>query len=306
MIYIFTALYYEAQSLILHYNLKKNPEHTHFEVFCNEEAGICVTVTGTGEIAAATAVGSICALHGAGAGDYLVNLGSCAVVAAAEYGQIFLCNKLMEKETGKTFYPDILYCHDFPEAEIVTGMKVLNVPESPERGEIPGAGGGTAETISDAVLYDMEAAGIYQAGACFFAPHRMSFLKIVSDAGDAKNVTPEQIRSLMEEKKACIVSYIDLLCRVDRENRKLTESRTAHGFMSGTGEVKDGMLERLCDDLHCSAVMRSSVQQYFRYCELAGIDCETVVFGMYEDGRLPCRDKREGKVRFEELKRELL
>lgn len=305
MIYIFTALYHEAQSLIVHYNLKKASEHTRFQVFCNEETGICLTVTGAGEIAAAAAVGSICAWYGVGAGDFLLNLGTCAAVAAAERGQIFLCSKLVEQETGKTFYPDILYRHELPEAELVTGMKVFKGRKAQDMEAESGTGIFTGETVLDAILYDMEGAAVYQAGAYYFAPHRMSFLKVVSDTGDVEKVTSEQVGHLMEEKKEHIISYIELLHRATEEEQ-LKKSGAAFGIGDGQDEEKDSIMEKLCTDLHCSAVMRSLVQQYFRYCELSGIDIAAVIRGMYEDGRLPCRDKREGKVRFEELKRELL
>lgn len=304
MIYIFTALYHEAHGLISHYGLKKDPQSTRFQVFTNEENGVCLAITGAGEIAAATAVGSICTGYGAGEGDFLVNLGTCAAVGGMQgnvRGQIFLCHKLTEAETGRTFYPDILYRHAFPEAEIVTGRKLLHASN-------------TERTFgSGAVLYDMEAAAVYQAGAYFFAPHRMSFLKVVSDAGEAGEVSAEQIGRLMEENREQVVSYIDMLRRAGEAEQKNGRKDADCDFAEGTGQpdradqsADQDFLEKLCADLHCSAAMRSSVRQYFRYCRLSGIDFAAAAGSMYEDGRLPCQDKREGKERFEELKRKLI
>ena len=56
MIYLFTALYAEAQCVIAHYKLKKDTAHTHFQLFENEELKIRLILTGAGNIAAACAV----------------------------------------------------------------------------------------------------------------------------------------------------------------------------------------------------------------------------------------------------------
>lgn len=333
MIYIFTALYHEAHSLISHYNLKKDTANPRFQVFGSEDDEILLTVTGVGEIAAAAAVASICTGRQPGRGDFLINIGTCAAGADENHGdvgksrenrnlcgQMFLCNKLIEQETGKTFYPDMLYQHEFEEGCVITGrnlwMRHGGAEESicgmQVRKHMESAVSGDSAEIRNhsvglqQVLYDMESAAIYQSGAYFFAPHQMSFLKIVSDNGDADGVSPEQVGRLMEENREKIVSYIDALRRVGEEERKLKNSMMLPQEKQGAAENKPDMLDRLCADLHCTAVMRASVQQYFRYLALSGTDYDRMIKQMYEDGRLPCRDKREGKVRFEELKRELL
>ena len=48
MIYLFTALYAEAQCVIAHYKLKKDTAHTHFQLFENEELKIRLILTGAG------------------------------------------------------------------------------------------------------------------------------------------------------------------------------------------------------------------------------------------------------------------
>lgn len=316
LIYIFTALYHEAHCFISYYNLKRDAADTRFQVFCSEDGEICLTVTGAGEIAAAAAVASICTGRQPGRGDFLINIGICAAAG----GQIFLCNKITEQETGRTFYPDMLYQHDFAEGCVITGrnlwMRQAGTEESvcgmQIRKHIESAVGedcAEIRNLSDGlqqVLYDMEAAAIYQAGAYFFAPHQMSFLKIVSDDGNADGVSPERVEHLMEENTEKIVSYIGTLHRAGEREREVGKDRTFPGLLPKTAEDEADMSDRLCADLHCTAVMRVSVQQHLRYCELSGTDYIGVVRRMYEDGRLPCRDKREGKMRFEELKRELL
>lgn len=187
MIYVMMALYQEAHGLIRELELKKNTAYAPFEVFDNESAGIRLVVTGVGEIAAAAATAAVCARDGADASDFLINIGCCATgcckpadrgmdsccaaaegaaggceivdrgmdsgsgaANAAQIGDLYLCHKITEQATGKTFYPDILYRHPWKERELVTGMQPLQ------------------RTAAQGVLYDMEAAAVYQAGIRFF------------------------------------------------------------------------------------------------------------------------------------------
>ncbi len=145
MIYVMMALYQEAHGLIRELELKKNTAYAPFEVFDNESAGIRLVVTGVGEIAAAAATAAVCARDGADAADFLVNIGCCAAggckpadrgmdsccaaaegadsccepadrdmdsgygeANAAQIGDLYVCHKITEQATGKTFYPDIL------------------------------------------------------------------------------------------------------------------------------------------------------------------------------------------------------
>ena len=175
MIYLVTALYCEAQMFIEHFSLKKVMENTRFQQFASESGQILLTVSGVGEIAAASAVSSVCAKDLPGSDDFLMNVGICA----AQGGQdgIFLIHKLTEQTTGKTFYPDMLYRHGFNEAELVTGMTVWKRHNSGRTADGVQLSGQDAAAdgvrLSERCLYDMEAAGVYQAGAYFFAPHQM-------------------------------------------------------------------------------------------------------------------------------------
>lgn len=286
MIYLFTALYCEAAVFIRQLHLEKNLENTWFQEFTNETSGIRLTITGVGGIAAAAAVGSICTKYKPGGEDVLLNIGTCAHKEGSS--GIFVCNKLIEQTTGKTFYPDILYSHDFEEETIVTGM----LPQNCERN-----GAGTSAMILDGNLYDMEAAAIYQAGSYFFGPHQMVFLKVVSDDGRAKEISEKQVEDLMESCQDRLFDFITQLSVMFHENdRKKSCAR----------QDMELMTERLCRDMHCSKAMRDLVEQHIHYLSLSGTDWSFVIQNMYREGLLPCKDKREGKQCFEELKRRLL
>lgn len=298
MIYVVTALYQEAHGFIRELELKKNTAYAPFEVFDNENAGIRLVVTGVGEIAAAAVVAAVCARDGADAADFLINIGCCAAggcepadrdmdsrcvaAHAAQIGDLYVCHKITEQATGKTFYPDILYRHPWKERELVTGMQPL------QRAAAHGA------------LYDMEAAAVYQAGIRFFSPDRMIFLKVVSDFGIAgqERMTAEALTGLLEQHVKEVAAFLTNLREAADEEETLRND--------GILQEDETVLERLFAALHCSQTMRASARQYITYAALTGYDWKAELEEWYARGLLPCKDRREGKVRLEELKQVLL
>lgn len=298
MIYVMMALYQEAHGLIRELKLKKNTAYAPFEVFDNESAGIRLVVTGVGEIAAAAATAAVCARDGADTADFLVNIGCCAAggcepadrdmdsgygaAHAAQTGDLYVCHKITEQATGKTFYPDILYRHPWKERELVTGMQPL------QRAAAHGA------------LYDMEAAAVYQAGIHFFSPDRMIFLKVVSDSGVAgqERMTAETLAGLLEQHVKAVAGFLANLWKAADEEEALRSG--------GILQEDEAVLEQIFAALHCSQTMRASARQYITYAALTGYDWKVELKEWYARGLLPCKDRREGKVRLEELKQVLL
>ncbi len=292
MIYLFTALYCEAQIFIEQYHLKKVMDSTRFQQFYNEHASIRLTVTGPGEIAAAAAVSSVCTECRPAQGDYLLNAGICGGFSRRE--GIFLANKLTERATGKTFYPDMLYRHYFKEAGLITGM-------------LPWNRSMTEKTVckSEACsgdLYDMEAAAVYQAGAYFFAPHQMFFLKIISDCGEGRLLSADDARRCIQAQ-----AYED---RIFMFLEQLLQAGYSREYEDSDHQRTQGAVEKWCrklsTDLYCTKAMEHVLKQHIRYAVLSGIDFESVIDEMYRNGRLPCKDKREGKQCFEALRQRLL
>ena len=304
MIYVVTALYQEAHGFIRELELKKNTAYAPFEVFDNENAGIRLVVTGVGEIAAAAVVAAVCARDGADAADFLINIGCCAAANAgadsgcetvdsgmdsgygaahaAQIGDLYVCHKITEQATGKTFYPDILYRHPWKERELVTGMQPL------QRAAAHGA------------LYDMEAAAVYQAGIRFFSPDRMIFLKVVSDSGVAgqERMTAETLAGVLEQHVKAVAGFLANLWKAADEEEALRSG--------GILQEDEAVLEQIFAALHCSQTMRASARQYITYAALTGYDWKVELKEWYARGLLPCKDRREGKVRLEELKQVLL
>lgn len=274
MIYIFSAFYAEAKNIIDHYGLKKekSPEMVRFDVFTNES--IRLVITGVGEINAAAAVSNIGGAYGISPDDEILNVG-CGAGFSSDIclGSIFLGNKLTEQMTGRTFYPDMLMKANFRECEIVTVARVLNEG-------------------CDSVVYDMEAAAVYQAAAFFVGPHRMHFIKLVSDAGE--RIDQSKITELFALQEDKICGYIDRLLSACADKAQMDDTQSSWN------------MDRLICDMRCSKVMGDQLAQLIKYCRLSGIDYKAVLDEYYTNGLLPCESKREGKKCLFELKQRLL
>ena len=146
----------------------------------------------------------------------------------------------------------------------------------------------------------MEAAAVYQAGIRFFSPDRMIFLKVVSDSGVAgqERMTAEALTGLLEQHVKEVAAFLTNLREAADEEETLRND--------GILQEDEAVLERLFAALHCSQTMRASARQYITYAALTGYDWKAELEEWYARGLLPCKDRREGKVRLEELKQVLL
>ena len=282
MVYVFCAFYGECSGLIKHYNLKKRQtdKYYRFDVFENENQPVRIILTGQWSVMAAAAVSGAASFFGIKAGDAIINVGTCA--GDYEPGQVFICNKITEEATGRTFYPDMILRSGLPERGLVTVPVVINKPIHEY----------VNKDSHNMALYDMEAAAIYQAANLYVGPHRMGFVKVVSDNGDIEGLTPDFIKKLMAEAVDEIASYVDMFVTDTHDMCRAEESTQ--------------FTNQLCKDLHCSKVMENHVRQLIKYLSLEGTDYMTYINRLYDEGRLPAHDKKNGKVCLDEIKRELL
>ena len=309
MVYIFCAFYGECSGLIKHYNLKKRQadKYYRFDVFENENQPVRIILTGQGSVMAAAAVSGAASFFGIRAEDAIINVGTCA--GDYEPGQVFICNKITEAATGRTFYPDMILRSGLPERELVTVPVVIRKPIHEY----------VNKDSYDMALYDMEAAAIYQAANLYVGPHRMGFVKVVSDNGDIEGLTPDFIKKLMTEAVDEIASYVDMFVtdagnwHNDKlnsgKNNSIQQQHLEHYSLNDDmcrAEESTQFTNQLCKDLHCSKVMENQVRQLIKYLSLEGTDYMTYINRLYDEGRLPAHDKKNGKVCLDEIKRELL
>lgn len=290
MIYLFTALYPEAKPLIRVFSLKRVQGGLPFDVYENADTSIRLVISGTGMCAAAAATAAVFGRYGAANEDHLINIGTCAGEAGTDEmsGKAYLCHKLTDRNTGHTYYPDMLYRHAFAEAQLITEPIVWKGTEDSEALR--------RKAESAIVLHDMEGAAIYQAGSYWLGPHQMSFIKVVSDHGTDQRITSQTLEQAVENGLDAIKDYVSNIGQIIAQNRRDKEWETECSRQT----------ERLCEELHCSQTMRLAVIQCVRYWTLAGVDHNSLLEQMRADGELPCRDRREGKKRFDELKQRLL
>lgn len=277
MVYVFCAFYGECSDLIKHYNLKKrqSDKHYRFDVFENEVSPVKIIITGQGAVLAASAVSGAVSYFGIDGKDAIINIGTCA--GNYEVGSVFLCNKITEYVTGRTFYPDMLIKSSIRECEIVT----VSVPVK-------------ENDIALGKLYDMEASAIYQAANIYVGPHKMGFVKVVSDNGNYDNLTLDMVKTIMADATGVIVQYVDDFVEVEGKVEALSRSLDAT------------YVNQLCADLHCSKSMENQVEQLIKYLSLEGTDYKTYIDGLYQEGRIPTHDKKNGKVCLDEIKGALL
>ena len=117
MIYLFTALYPEAKPLIRVFSLKRVQDGLPFDVYENADTSIRLVISGTGMCAAAAATAAVFGRYRAANEDHLINIGTCAGEVGMDEmsGKAYLCHKLIDRNTGHTYYPDMLYHHAFAE-----------------------------------------------------------------------------------------------------------------------------------------------------------------------------------------------
>lgn len=282
MFTIYCALFVEAQEMIKLFQLKKETQKHHFEVFSDVEKGIRIVITGVGAVAAATAVAEISTCYPPEKTDLVCNFGSCAAQKEISIGKVYLCNKLTEECSGRTFYPDVCYRHSFREAELVSCGQI----QTPEK-----LGGR---------LYDMEAAAVYQAANFYYGPHQMIFIKVVSDHGCTENSDMRLLMNrLMQKTMTEVCPYIETLCEISSSQKK------EHCRQEHLRQMAEEEAARIGDELHCSTVMRGELRQLLLYWKLTDVDYELYLEEYRRQGRLPVKDKREGKRILDELKEKL-
>lgn len=275
MLYIVMALYAEAVPLIEVMQLKRMKNAGLYETFQDEKQETMLVLTGVGKVPAAVTVSHICTKYALGREDFLLHIGCCA---GEHVGRLYAINGIEESETARCYYPDMLFRHHLPESRVVTVGKSLEegLPEK-------------------AVLYDMEAAGVYQACVRYLGQHQMAFLKIVSDAGKGQDMTPQRLQEIVAGRLSEILQFVEGL----------------RGYMGSWKRNEPDAQEvqwrqRLYEAMHCSETMRLQAEQLFRYLWLAGREYHEVVEQDYSDGKLPCKDRREGKRYLEKLKERVL
>lgn len=288
LIYMAVALYFEAEPFIKYMKLKRDSAYEKFQVFANKK--VYLVITGSGEINGAAAVSYLCALCPPSYGDIFVNFGICGAAADIPRGRLFLIHSIVEESTGRRFYPDLLWEHDFETAAIET----VSVPAGTMEGRC-------------ARLVDMEAAGIYQAAQIYFMQHRMLFFKAAFDHPDENScssesgcggepVSPESVRQICDR---CVFPVLRFLIRVEADS---AISATPDAVCDPLAQS----LRLLSQRLRATKAMELKLGQYLYYRQLCHGDAPDYAAQFLFDNDVPeCRTKKEGMLWLEHFRKSL-
>jgi adenosylhomocysteine nucleosidase len=184
-VYVVTALYWEAQPIIQKYKLKRNTVCRHFPVYQGND--MMLVVGGVGKMASAIATSYLLARGGAEQGTVVFNIGICGS-GSREYpiGMPVLIHQIIDKETGRQYFPDILIEHPFLEGNIETHNRVVKLQNS------------CATSLEErADFVDMESAGFFEAASHFVAPHQIYVIKVIGDYMDKTNYNHDKVTCLI-------------------------------------------------------------------------------------------------------------
>lgn len=234
MIYIVTALAQEAIPLIQHFKLKKDLSHTKFDIYRNDM--IKLIVTGTGKLKSAVATTYLLLKEPPKKSDKILNFGICGSgLEKHKSGQIFLINKIEDVNSGKSYYPEIIFSHLLPEATIITYEKPVIKSK-------------TSNSVSE--LVDMEVSGFYEAANTFVQSHNIIILKVVSDHLGGEKFTGAFIQSIVEKNIPHIITVLNQARK--RQSVTATDSEVLE-----PGEYR--IFEDLSENLNLSTTQRFQV-----------------------------------------------
>lgn len=266
MIAIFIAMQGEAAPFIEALGLKGFGDISGFRVFSNDNC--ILTVTGIGKVNASCAVTRILSMYEEEI-DLVVNIGTCA---GEDKGHTYVINRACDIDSGKDFYPDMVYKTPYDEMCLHTSDRYKTDSDfTDEYGRY---------------VYDMEGASVFAAASNFVSPDRIVLLKTVSDAGDPDIVTADYCVNLL---KSSVESTLKLI-------EDIASSLPEEPYTKA-----DELTSKYEQELHCSEYMRNELKHLIRFALSLDVDISSKL-----DAYLPVKDRVEGKKVLEDVKKFLL
>ncbi|NWF66077.1 MAG: hypothetical protein HXX81_01275 [Campylobacterales bacterium] len=186
---IVTALHAEAKPLIEEFKLKK--VSSTFEIFKNEN--IVLIVSSIGQINSIIATTHILSLFNC---SKIINYGIAgAKNQKLNIGEFCLINKILEFESKKAQYLDLIFDFDFHEASLTTSNKAIDISQKDE-------------IFTD--LVDMESYWFYLTASRFLQNHQIFVAKVISDYLDTSIPTKEFVEELSKSGVQNLKKIIDV------------------------------------------------------------------------------------------------
>jgi len=284
MIYIVTALPCEASPFIERYGLKRD-DCRHFSLYRGQDMSLIVS--GVGKMASAIATTYMLARNlkpGQAGGEEdlaIINIGVCGALHRRYLiGAPLLIHKVVDHETGKQYFPDILIEHPFEEGSVETHNHVIR------RQDVLS---GRVELQAD--LVDMEASGFFQAASRFLAPHQIYVIKVVGDYLDVADFDRQRIARCISRTLDAVDGFITQI----------------EGLCTTEGDVVTSYERRQLEDVKQS--LRLTVTQGHQLMDMARrykLRTGRSLPDLSEFIQIEVRIKAEGKKAFERIRRLLL
>ena len=190
---ILTALKAESEPLIDYFRLSKSKSFD-FPVFENEALDLSLIGLGVGKAKIEPRIKEFM-----NSIEYsfiqFINIGIAGSDETySEIGELFLINKIIDENSGLSYYPDILIDHKMVESKLTTVEKVVNDKDNQYDS-----------------LVDMEASEIFKVCSRILPVHNVAFIKVVSDHMqiDPIKLSGNMISSLITDKLGVIKIFLD-------------------------------------------------------------------------------------------------
>src|SRR3712207_3483535 len=270
MVYLFFALYAEAKPFLERWKCKKQNQYIKYQVF--EAENICCVITGVGTMKMAIHGTHFLSSRKLKEEDIFCNIGVAGTKQKTfQTGELYAVYKIHAKESGRDFYPEVLYRQNFKEASLESFSKIV----------------GKEEAIQED-LVDMEGAAFFET-MTFFTKRRQIFLwKCVSDFLEGERVQPEVLLEKHVEKlEAFFKSFIQ-------------ENKNGEQIIK---EEEKQLQEILWQHLFCSETMCTQGRELLHYAALSQRNVRDLIEKYL---KIEVNTKSEGKKYFEELRNEIL
>ena len=194
--------------------------------------------------------------------DKVFNVGVCG---GEKKGRGYLVNQVISQETGRRYYPDILF------ETMAEEMPLTTVKEF-------------VDDVGEGMLYDMESAIICEKVLKTIAPSNLAIYKVVSDDG-SDFPTPKEVADLIRENLP--------------EIKKIARRFVGTSVPKSYGFLPDGTEEKL----RLTQYMRNELKDIEHYCVVSGRKDELLdlLKRMEEQGNIPVKDKKAGREVLDEI-----
>ena len=197
-----TALKAEAQSIISHYNLvKNNTSHIY------SNGNVFLFIIGVGNKKVLNRLKSFVLNYNQWESTTIINIGIAGGNQLdVKLGEIYRVSSIVDQHSGRIYLPDILLKSIIDESDLTTVLKPINNKPVTQRG-----------------LIDMEASTIFQFMSKYVPPHRLNFLKIVSDYMDTSVINNLKINRLIKIQMNKVLLFIDEINNLELLDRNVLD-----------------------------------------------------------------------------------